>query len=116
MGVIIDFELAGPNYRGFDLMKVFRTSLPMSEDCMRKFFRFYAEALNKCNCNHETLDVEALFDETRTFEPLTWLEAAIFFLALPQFKASETQRWHELARDRWSKWRETQALLLGDVA
>merc|ERR1719356_2390477 len=45
--VIIDFELAGPNYRGFDLMKVFRTSLPMSEDCMRTFFRSYAEALDQ---------------------------------------------------------------------
>lgn len=25
---VIDFELGGPNYRGFDLMKVFRTALP----------------------------------------------------------------------------------------
>merc|ERR1719382_1823056 len=51
--VIIDFELAGPNYRGFDLMKVFRTSLPMSEDCMRTFFCSYAEALEERGCYSE---------------------------------------------------------------
>lgn len=49
--------------------------------------------------------------EARRFEPLTWLEAAIFFLTLPLYKPESTERWHELAVDRWSKWHETKHLL-----
>lgn len=102
---LIDFELSGPNYRGFDLMKIFRTADVSSKSCMRYFFRAYAEAW------HESVGEEAvssLLEEALMFEPLTWLEAAIFFLAMPLFKPSETARWNALAVDRWNKYISTK--------
>jgi len=105
---IIDFELAGPNYRGFDLMKAFRTAKGFSEDSMRHFLGAYLAGTGEA-CAEE--DVDALMTEARAFEPLTWLEAAVFFLALPQFKPQETARWHSLAVDRWAKFEETKGQL-----
>mmetsp|Transcript_76059 Transcript_76059/g.217881 ORF Transcript_76059/g.217881 Transcript_76059/m.217881 type:complete len:236 (-) Transcript_76059:51-758(-) len=107
---LIDFELGGPNYRGFDLMKVFRTALPASEDCLRHFLRTYARQAGEDGAASEEV-LEGLAVETRRFEPLTWLEAAVFFLTLPLFKASESQRWRDLAVDRWNKFEETKHLL-----
>merc|ERR1712217_427324 len=43
---LIDFELSGPNFRGFDLMKIFRTAEGPNENCMRYFLRCYAEAVD----------------------------------------------------------------------
>lgn len=106
---MIDFELAGPNYRGFDLMKVFRTALPMSENCMHHFLRSYAQRSGESGSSERAL--ECLLQETRRFEPLTWLEAAVFFLTLPQFKPTENARWHHLAADRWAKFEQTKHLL-----
>lgn len=100
---LIDFELGGPNYRGFDLMKVFRTALPASEECMERFLTTYAGQAGESHS-----DVNALIAETQSFEPLTWLEAAVFFLTLPQFKPSETSRWNDLAIDRWAKFVDTK--------
>lgn len=129
---IIDYELAGPNYRGFDLMKVFRTAEGSSEICMIKFLEAYAMNTAK-NCeksiyppastavtgsDHDpdpscTKDiVSELLAECRYFEPLTWLEASIFFLALPQFKPQDASRWNDLAVDRWSKFEATKSLIL----
>jgi len=100
---LIDFELSGPNYRGFDLMKLFRTAGGPSESCMKHFLRAYAEA-----CDGPVGDelVSDLVAEAHMFEPLTWLEASIFFLAMPMFEASDTPRWRELALDRWKKFTE----------
>jgi len=102
---LIDFELGGPNYRGFDLMKVFRTALPTSEECMLRFLKTYATQVGDSDSDD---GVKALVAETQMFEPLTWLEAAVFFLTLPQFKPSETSRWNDLAIDRWTKFVETR--------
>lgn len=103
---LIDFELGGPNYRGFDLFKIFRTGLPFSHSSMEHFVRVYAEDSDVC-----TGEVPALLAEIHLFEPLTWLEAAIFFLTLPQFKPQETERWHALAVDRWAKYTSTRSKL-----
>jgi thiamine kinase-like enzyme len=107
---LIDLELGGPNYRGFDLMKVFRTALPTSQECMVRFLRTYAKQVGEGDSDD---GVKALLAETQSFEPLTWLEAAIFFLTLPQFKPSETRRWNELAIDRWTKFVETRHKISG---
>ncbi|CAE8581104.1 unnamed protein product [Polarella glacialis] len=105
---LIDFELGGPNYRGFDWMKLFRTAGDFSEESMRLFLRAYAESAGE-SCSLE--DLEALLQETQVFEPLTWLEAFVFFLALPQFKSDELPRWHKLAEHRWSMYQESRARL-----
>jgi len=56
--------------------------------------------------------VAALTAETRRFEPLTWLEALVFFLAMLQFKPLEAERWQKLAVDRWEKYVTTKGKLL----
>merc|ERR1712050_705167 len=100
----IDFELGGPNYRGFDLMKLFRTSQTASERCMEYFLRVYAASVDD--------PVGPLVRDVRMFEPLAWLEPAVFFLAMPQFKPEGTSRWNELAMHRWAKFQETKSLLV----
>jgi 3-dehydroquinate synthase/2-deoxy-scyllo-inosose synthase len=106
---VIDHELGGPNYRAFDLMKIFRTALKNSETSMAHFFRIYSESVSETT---HAVDVEKILEEAKVFEPLTWLEAACFFLALPQFKPQETTRWHTLAMDRWEKYQATKNVLL----
>jgi thiamine kinase-like enzyme len=47
---LIDLELAGPNYRAFDLMKLFRTSgEQFSDDAFMSFLTTYA-AMQGPNC------------------------------------------------------------------
>merc|ERR1711862_248374 len=119
----IDFELGGPNYRGYDLMKLFRTAGPFSEDCVEHFLGIYAgsvcelpssaatrvaEAIGEKQCKEDVAD---LMKEVRMFEPLTWLEAALFFIVMPQFKPQGSAKWNELATHRWSKFKETKHLL-----
>merc|ERR1719213_428350 len=55
---LIDFELGGPNYRGFDLMKLFRTANPFSDACLEHFLCTYAKSSG-------IKDVAALTAETR---------------------------------------------------
>merc|ERR1712072_264991 len=110
----IDHELAGPNYRAFDLMKVFRTAQKKSETSMEHFLRTYAATIQGLEPSEEKL--ADIVQETKLFESLTWLEAACFFLALPQFKPKETARWNALAIDRWQKYEATKGALLGKVA
>jgi thiamine kinase-like enzyme len=70
---LIDLELAGPNYRGFDLMKLFRAKPELfSEESFKYFMSCYAE-------NEPRTTVDELILECKTCEALTWLEAAIFF-------------------------------------
>lgn len=110
---LIDHELGGPNYRAFDLMKVFRTAGKSSEASMEHFLKSYVKCFGKETSEEELSDI---LQETKIFECLTWLEAACFFLALPQFKPQETDRWNDLALDRWEKYESTKDALLGKDA
>jgi len=105
---LIDHELGGPNFRAFDLMKVFRTAEKTSEEGMEHFLRTYVESVGQDPSEEVIKDI---MEETKFFECLTWLEAACFFLALPQFKPKETSRWNALALDRWEKYEATKAML-----
>jgi len=109
----IDHELSGPNYRAFDLMKVFRTAQKTSEASMDHFIRAYATSAGQVPSEAEVADI---LEETKLFESLTWLEAACFFLALPQFKPQDTARWNSLALDRWEKYEATKHVLLSTGA
>eukprot|EP00929_Paragymnodinium_shiwhaense_P079535 TRINITY_DN4142_c0_g1_i1.p1 TRINITY_DN4142_c0_g1~~TRINITY_DN4142_c0_g1_i1.p1 ORF type:complete len:705 (+),score=190.93 TRINITY_DN4142_c0_g1_i1:57-2171(+) len=111
---LIDFELSGPNYRGFDLMKIFRTAGSFSDDCVRRFMLAYAKSNGEEEDAAEAT-AEALIKEAHMFEPLTWLEAAVFFLALPMFKRQDTERWNTLAIDRWEKYVSTKHKLCGSA-
>eukprot|EP00928_Gymnodinium_smaydae_P080458 TRINITY_DN64146_c0_g1_i1.p1 TRINITY_DN64146_c0_g1~~TRINITY_DN64146_c0_g1_i1.p1 ORF type:complete len:729 (+),score=100.22 TRINITY_DN64146_c0_g1_i1:83-2269(+) len=106
----IDFELGGPNYRGFDQMKLFRTAGEFSERCLEHFLRVYVAATGDYQHKGKE-EMAALVKEVRMFEPLTWLEASIFFLVMPQFKPEGAARWNELAIHRWKKFEATKSLL-----
>eukprot|EP00930_Biecheleria_cincta_P009836 TRINITY_DN11167_c0_g3_i1.p1 TRINITY_DN11167_c0_g3~~TRINITY_DN11167_c0_g3_i1.p1 ORF type:complete len:317 (+),score=49.40 TRINITY_DN11167_c0_g3_i1:118-1068(+) len=108
---LIDFELGGPNYRGFDWMKLFRTAGGYSETDLRHFLKAYSAGYSEFGSE----DVDQLVQETVLFEPLTWLEAFVFFLALPQFKPESLSKWHELAEHRWKLYHETKHRLTQNI-
>merc|ERR550537_52371 len=94
-------------------MKLFRTANSFSESSMKHFLKAYILA-SKGSVSDEAVD--ELYAESRFFEPLTWLEAAVFFLALPIFKAEDTSRWNSLAVDRWQKFMATKHKLTPTVS
>lgn len=100
---LIDLELAGPNYRGFDLMKLFRTSPEsFNASCFADFLAVYCESAGLGESVMREIEVE-----TRVFEPLTWLEAAVFFALLLVTEAMEEEErntWEKLLIDRWERY------------
>lgn len=97
----IDFETSGMHYRGFDLAKLFRTDNPtkLSSDNMNTFLEYYtlssslpAEDIKK--------ELHWLKLETELMEPLTWLEAGVFFLCSASVDAERADKWNQLARER----------------
>ncbi|CAE7752295.1 unnamed protein product, partial [Symbiodinium sp. CCMP2456] len=106
---LIDFELGGPNYRGFDWMKLFRRPEGFQEEDLRHFLASYA-ACGEEPCSLQQLD--SLVEETKAFEPLTWLEAFIFFLALIPYKPTELKKWQGLAQHRWQMYQQTRHKLI----
>merc|ERR1712190_293231 len=76
----------------------------LSGRTLEYFLRVYAASVDD--------PVGPLVTEVRMFEPLAWLEPAVFFLAMPQFKPEGTSRWNELAMHRWAKFQETKSLLV----
>lgn len=106
---LIDFELGGPNYRGFDWMKLFRRPEGFQEEDLRHFLASYA-ACGEEPCSLQQLD--SLVEETKAFEPLTWLEAFIFFLALIPYKPAELKKWQGLAQHRWQMYQQTRHKLI----
>ena len=98
----IDFELAGPNYRGYDIFKLFRTSkLPAASDASLLSF---VEAYLGDGATQRAADACLL--ETKLFEPLTWLEAAIFFSFAAATLPEKREEMAALARDRWSAYED----------
>jgi thiamine kinase-like enzyme len=100
---LIDLELSGPNYRGFDLMKLFRTSPQQySEERLRHFLKVYCDAMN-------VDDVARVEAETKLFFPVTWLEATVFFalvLVLEPQGSDDHEKWEALFLDRWRQYQE----------
>jgi thiamine kinase-like enzyme len=92
----IDFELSGCHYRGYDLFKLFRTAGPRSAENMRAFLGAYLACRGGTADDTDTtpadaatavaavsagsLELDELQAEANAAEPLTWLEAAVFFL------------------------------------
>jgi len=106
---LIDFELGGYGYRGFDLCKIFRTKEEVyNEENQRIFIRHYLQTFcgkdnGKCISND---DIDVVMMESRLFEPLTWLEAAVFFAFLMRGDSALDGEWQQLAIDRLEKYFE----------
>ena len=132
----IDFELAGEHYRSYDLFKLFRTKrVAVCRDNLRAFLAEYLSCQRQGEA-HEAraeravqrqggaaahgsvddleLELDELEAETRVAEPLTWLEAAVFFLfAIAEYPA-EASTWEPLARQRWESYLESAHILDDD--
>ena len=84
------------HYRGYDLFKLFRTAGPRSAENMRAFLGAYLACRGGTADDTDTapadaatavaavsagsLELDELQAEANAAEPLTWLEAAVFFL------------------------------------
>ena len=105
--VVIDYELSGPGYRGYDFCKLFRTGqAEQSRRNMRAFAEAYLGLLAEPGgAQEETIppskaEIDAVLAEMELFEPLTWLEAGIFFLFAARGDPSDQDKWVALALDR----------------
>lgn len=123
----IDFELAGAHYRGYDLHKIFRTGLPATEASQKNidlFLKAYMSALRGAgSLKHNGAaspaiqgfvateqmgpTLEELQGEAAASEPLTWLEAAVFFWFATVEYPSQANEWGPLALDRWNNYLAT---------
>ena len=117
--VLIDYELSGLGYRGFDFYKLFRTADPATQhqDTMVAFIRSYLQHLSATTVKSEessstTIDpaqIEQVLAEMKLFEPLTWLEAGIFFLFAAKGDPTQLDRWEELALNRLDNYSASKA-------
>ena len=113
----IDFELSGNHYRGYDLFKLFRTSQDMSHTNLRAFLADYSSVCSSSaagECGAPIVSLEELEAETYAAEPLTWLEAAVFFLFAVREYPEQRDAWEPLARHRWESYLATASVLDSD--
>uniref|UniRef100_A0A7S4DSH0 Uncharacterized protein n=1 Tax=Lotharella globosa TaxID=91324 RepID=A0A7S4DSH0_9EUKA len=111
--MLIDFELSGPNYRGYDIMKLFRKLPKASQEApMRDFLGKYAQQQNVPEGKERETFVDDLLEECRRIEPLTWLEAVTFFALIVHIKPDQQSEWIRLGTDRWTAHLESKTAML----
>lgn len=108
----IDFELSGPHYRGYDLAKFFRSSKDSIAPQLRcRHQMAFWESYQKQVSRRTGMDGESaksmaesvlqLEWEAELLEPMTWLEAAAFFLSMAYLDdPSQKDKWSGMALDR----------------
>jgi thiamine kinase-like enzyme len=107
----LDFELAGRNYVAFDIAKLWRSSSPMTlqsrHQTIERFLETYVAESGRNNLT--TFDLQKQFD---LLLPLTWLEAAVFFVAMSSQSKNQAERmqFDKLAIDRLQSYDECQSL------
>lgn len=103
--LLIDLDLSGPNYYGFDVMKIFRTSeyttSVKKEEILKEFIKNY------CELYAGNLSPKAMYAEAKMCEPLTWLEAALFFSLSIALDGSGDEK-HGLFVNRWENYLKTR--------
>jgi thiamine kinase-like enzyme len=101
----IDLELAGSHYRAFDLAKFWRTNSNAAIDSTDRnrniFYEAYASTSNAI-AGGKPASLETLELEVDYLLPLTWLEAALFFvcMATQDAAAERSNQWNDLALGR----------------
>lgn len=101
----IDLELAGTHYRAFDLAKFWRTNsneaINITDRNRILFYEAYASTGNAI-AGGKPASLETLELEVDLLLPLTWLEAALFFVCMATQDAGlkRSNHWNELALDR----------------
>ena len=108
--VLIDFELAGPNFRGFDLCKLFRNDAGQIDiDPSGPLCTFLSEYRDACalRTTAPMPSVEELAAEAAALEPATWLEAAVFFMTVLSEEGFTEQQYEvaeRLSSHRWERY------------
>jgi thiamine kinase-like enzyme len=99
----IDLELSGVHYRAFDLAKFFRSDATTSytPQNQRAFYTSYLE-----HTAVSPTSLEELEREVKLLLPMTWLEAAIFFVCMACQDQGQSQRWNELAVKRFESYHQ----------
>jgi tRNA A-37 threonylcarbamoyl transferase component Bud32 len=102
----IDFELTGTHYRGYDLAKFFRSSKQSASSHLRRRHQeaFWGGYHQRTPEGHRKSLFEAMPQlewEVQLLEPMTWLEAASFFLSMATLDdPSQQDKWNDLAKSR----------------
>ena len=109
----VDWDLTGRNYRAYDLAKLFRTNHPTEFTCQnrRYFLETYASEVNKATrMNEPRLHPDLLEQQMQVLVPMTWLEAAIFFVCMASnVPSGDDLKWKQLALDRMENFRSSLA-------
>lgn len=115
--VLIDYELSGPGFRGFDFYKLFRTANKSGQchDNMVAFVEAYLCESMGCS-NVPAHLVDNVLAEMKLFEPLTWLEAGVFFLFAAKGDPSDVEKWSKLALDRLENYKKSKASFYANIA
>ena len=106
----VDWDLSGRNYRAYDLAKLFRTNHPtkFTSQNRRYFLECYASEVNKNTpANKDWLHPDQLEKQTQILLPMTWLEAAIFFVCRASNASGDKSKWNQLALDRLENFRNS---------
>jgi thiamine kinase-like enzyme len=114
----IDLELAGRHYRSYDLAKLFRTNKATlhTKRNQHTLLLAYAEACKRDGTESSLAGehggpscVHELERQIRLVAPMTWLEAAIFFLCMVALSDTDDMRrkWTALAWDRLENYRSS---------
>ena len=110
----IDFELSGTHYRGYDLAKFFRSAKQSTASrslYQQTFWESYHRNIAVTGGEDPSSITKAAMDdavsqlewEAQLLEPMTWLEAASFFLSMASLDdPSEKEKWNAMARSRLS--------------
>jgi len=109
---LIDFELSGPNYRGYDIMKLFRKQPGKDrQENMRRFLHFYAREEGVSDDMISDFIKQAEI-EAEMIEPLTWIEAVTFFALILRVKPDRRKEWISLAESRWKEYIRSKSQML----
>mmetsp|Transcript_27119 Transcript_27119/g.37858 ORF Transcript_27119/g.37858 Transcript_27119/m.37858 type:complete len:271 (-) Transcript_27119:145-957(-) len=109
---LIDFELSGPNYRGYDIMKLFRKQPEEDRrENMRRFLHFYAHEGGVADDAIPGFIHKAVM-EAELIEPLTWIEAVTFFALILRVKPERREEWISLAESRWKEYIRSKSQML----
>ena len=103
----LDLELAGTHYVAFDLAKLWRSSEPLTEKAAERQEAFL-ETYAAC-CINDNMSALKIQEQINQLLPLTWLEAAAFFVAMSSFSSknrADRDHWDELALDRLRSYEE----------
>lgn len=111
--VLIDFELSGVNYRGFDLCKLFRNDAgAINTSPTGPLWSFLNEYRVCCQKSPGAgsgymPSVDSLAAEAAALEPATWLEASVFFMTVlceDGFSAAQYDVAERLSTHRWERY------------